>query len=237
MIWNFNRHLPFSLVVKMSSAFFVSRKDDAMNVFEAVKGNVTTRQAAEIYGIRVNRHGMAVCPFHNDKNPSMKVDMRFHCFACQADGDAVDFVSRLFGLPSKEAAMKLADDFGICYDSRQKPSVRPKIREPTPEQRYRQEENRCYKVLTDYFHSLRAWKQQYAPIQPEDEWHPLFVEALQRESYIEYLLDILLYGTLEEKKALVAEQRKEVMKLEQRFAEPTAEHDRGRSQRKSGLDR
>ena len=167
----------------------------------------------------------------------MKVDMRFHCFACQADGDAVDFVSRLFGLPSKEAAMKLADDFGICYDSRQKPSVRPKIREPTPEQRYQQEENRCYKVLTDYFHSLRAWKQQYAPIQPEDEWHPLFVEALQRESYIEYLLDILLYGTPEEKKALVAEQRKEVMKLEQRFAEPTAEHDRGRSQRKSGLDR
>lgn len=110
--------MPFSLVVKMSSAFFVSRKDDAMNVFEAVKGNVTTRQAAEIYGIRVNRHGMAVCPFHNDKNPSMKVDMRFHCFACQADGDAVDFVSRLFGLPSKEAAMKLADDFGmqVCLD-------------------------------------------------------------------------------------------------------------------------
>ena len=98
-----------------------------MNVFEAVKGNVTTRQAAEMYGIRVNRHGMAVCPFHNDKNPSMKVDMRFHCFACQADGDAVDFVSRLFGLPSKEAAMKLADDFGICYDSRQRTYPRAEI--------------------------------------------------------------------------------------------------------------
>ena len=84
-----------------------------MNVFEAVKQNLTTRQAAEMYGIQVNRHGMAVCPFHNDKNPSMKVDKRFHCFACQADGDAVDFVSRLFGLPSKAAAMKLADNFGI----------------------------------------------------------------------------------------------------------------------------
>ena len=56
-----------------------------MNVFEAVKQNLTTRQAAELYGIPVNRHGMAVCPFHNDKNPSMKVDKRFHCFACQAD--------------------------------------------------------------------------------------------------------------------------------------------------------
>ena len=47
-----------------------------MNVFEAVKQKLTTRQAAELYGIRVSRHGMAVCPFHNDKNPSMKVDKR-----------------------------------------------------------------------------------------------------------------------------------------------------------------
>ena len=194
-----------------------------MNVFEAVKGNVTTRQAAEMYGIRVRRNGMAVCPFHQDKNPSMKLDKRFHCFGCGADGDAVDFVSRLFGLPSKEAAMRLADDFGISYDSRQKPSVRPKVREPTPEQKYQIEENHCYKVLTDYFHLLRAWKEQYAPKQPDDVWHPLFVEALQRESYIEYLLDILLYGSLEERKALVAEQRKEVLKLEQRIAELSAD--------------
>ena len=208
-----------------------------MNVFEAVKQNLTTRQAAEMYGIKVNRNGMAVCPFHNDKNPSMKVDKRFHCFACQADGDAVDFVSRLFGLPGKEAAMKLADDFSIPYNERKKASIRPKIREPTPEQKYQQEENRCYKALSDYFHHLRTWKRQYAPQLPEDVWHPLFVEALQRESHIEYLLDVLLYGTAEEKKALVAEQRKEVMNLEQRFAEHPDGHDRGGSQRKSGLDR
>ena len=134
-----------------------------MNVFEAVKQNVTTRQAAELYGIPVSRNGMAVCPFHNDKNPSMKLDRRFHCFGCQADGDAVDFVSRLFQLPSKEAAMKIADDFGIAYDNRQKPTVKPHIREPTPEQKYRQEEMHCYKVLCEYSHLLQKWEQQYAP--------------------------------------------------------------------------
>ncbi len=96
---------------------------------------------------------------------------------------------------------------------------------------------RGYKVLSDYFHHLRTWKRQYAPQQPEDEWHPLFVEALQRESHIEYLLDVLLYGTAEEKKALVAEQRKEVIRLERRFAEHPDGHDRGGSQGKSGLDR
>ena len=208
-----------------------------MNVFEAVKGNVTTRQAAEMYGIKVNRNGMAVCPFHNDRNPSMKLDKRFHCFACQADGDAVDFVSRLFGLPCKEAAMKLADDFGISYDSRQKPTVRPHIREPTAEQIYQKEEARCFRVLSDYFHLLRSWERQYDPQTPEDEWHPLFVEALQKTSYIEYLLDTLIDGSPEERQALVAEQRNEVMKLEQRFAERRIEPRHSRSPRKSGLDR
>ena len=53
-----------------------------MNVFEAVKQSVTTRQAAEHYGIHVNRNGMACCPFHNDKTPSMKLDRRYHCFGC-----------------------------------------------------------------------------------------------------------------------------------------------------------
>ena len=60
-----------------------------MNVFEDVKQSVTTRQAAEHFGIRVGRNGMCVCPFHADKNPSMKVDRRFHCFGCQADGEVM----------------------------------------------------------------------------------------------------------------------------------------------------
>jgi len=204
-----------------------------MNVFEALKPTITTRQAAEMYGIKVNRNGMAVCPFHNDKNPSMKVDKRFHCFACQADGDAVDFVSRLFGLPSKEAAIKLADDFGIAYDSKQKPTVKPHIREPTADQLYQKEEARCFRVLSDYFHLLRRWETQHAPHTPDDEWHPLFVEALQRKSYIEYLLDTLIDGSLEERQALVAEQRNEVMKLEQRIAKLSAD----RRRNDSGIER
>ena len=66
-----------------------------MNVFEAVKQSVTTRQAAEHYGIRVGRNGMACCPFHNDKTPSMKLDRRYHCFGCGADGDVIDFAAAL----------------------------------------------------------------------------------------------------------------------------------------------
>lgn len=159
-----------------------------MNVFEAVKQNLTTRQAAEMYGIQVSRHGMTVCPFHNDKNPSMKVDRRFHCFACQADGDVIDFTSRLFGLSSKEAALKLADDFSISFDRKghdppQKRVIKRKISE---EMRYRQAEQKCFRVLCDYLRLLERWKEEYAPKQPEEDWNPLFVEALHRQPYIEY---------------------------------------------------
>lgn len=97
---------------------FVCLEVGKSNVFETVKQSVTTRQAAEFYGIPVRRNGMACCPFHDDRHPSMKVDRRFHCFACQGDGDVIDFTSRLFGLGSKEAALKLAEDFSVSLDSK-----------------------------------------------------------------------------------------------------------------------
>ena len=73
-----------------------------MNVFEAVKQSVTTRQAAEHYGIRVGRNGMACCPFHHDKTPSMKLDRRYHCFGCGADGDVIDFAPPCMGWERKK---------------------------------------------------------------------------------------------------------------------------------------
>ncbi len=123
-----------------------------MNVFEAVKEAVTTRQVAETYGIPVRRNGMCLCPFHNDKNPSMKVDRRFHCFGCQADGDVIDFTAKLFGLSVKETALKLAADFGVSYDARGhdppvKKQVKPKIRD---ELRQRQAEQRCFRIYVAY---------------------------------------------------------------------------------------
>ena len=94
-----------------------------MNVFEAVKQSVTTRQAAEHYGIRVGRNGMCACPFHNDKNPSMKVDRRFHCFGCQANGDVIGFVFRLDGICPKDTALLLARDFPIPYEDNGHPAA------------------------------------------------------------------------------------------------------------------
>ena len=192
-----------------------------MNIFEAVKQSVTTRQAAESYGIRVNKNGMAVCPFHRDKNPSMKVDRRFHCFGCQADGDVIDFTAHLYNLKPKEAAEKLVRDFSVYYENMgHSPPQRKQIkRQLTQEQRYLQAENRYFRALADYLHLLKQWKEECAPKQVEDVWHPLFMEALEKISETEYLLDTLLSGTLEERVAVVVAHGKEVTAIEQRISD------------------
>lgn len=190
-----------------------------MNVFEAVKQSVTTRQAAEYYGFRVNRSGKIACPFHNDRTPSMKVDNRFHCFGCGADGDVIDFVARLYELGTKEAAIKLAQDFGIMYETKgKKPSVRKVVRQKSEEQKVRELEKKCFRVLSDYYQLLKRWEKEYAPKTAEEIWHPFFVEALQRKTHIEYLLDILLYEPITERALLIKEYGKEVMELEQRIS-------------------
>jgi hypothetical protein len=189
----------------MISAFSFLQGGIDLNVFEAVKQSVTTRQAAEHYGIRVNRNGMACCPFHNDKTPSMKLDKRFHCFGCGADGDVIDFVAALYGLGKKEAAAQLASDFGLAYEDWKPPgrARKPKPRQKSPEEQFREAKAHCFRVLADYLHLLRVWKTDYAPHSPEEAFHPRFVEALQKQAHVEYLLDVLLFGETEEKAVLI----------------------------------
>ena len=64
-----------------------------------------------------------------------------------------------------------------------------------------------------------AWRKDYAPHSPEEAFHPRFVEALQKQAQVEYLLDILLFGETEEKAALITDYGKDVIQLEQRMAE------------------
>lgn len=190
-----------------------------MNVFEAVKQSVSTRQAAQAYGIPVRRNNMAVCPFHNDKNPSMKINDRFYCFGCLEKGDVIDFTAKLYGLGNLDAAKKLASDFGISYDN-QRYTPQPKCEKKiTAELRFKQSKVKCYRVLTDYLHLLRNWEKEYAPKSIDEIWHPRFVEALEHKTYTEYLIDILLFGTVEDSASLIIEYGKKVNELERRIAE------------------
>ena len=91
-----------------------------MNMFSEIKDVVSVRDAASFYGLKVNNNSMCVCPFHADNNPSMKVDKRFHCFGCNADGDVINFVQLMFNLNAKEAAIKILEDFHLGIDTGRK---------------------------------------------------------------------------------------------------------------------
>ena len=188
----------------------------AESVFETVKQSITVREAAQMYGIEVNRSGMACCPFHDDKNPSMKLNEEyFYCFGCGATGDVIDFTARLYNLSPKEAAEKLAQDFGLAYDS-QAPPRRRYVRQKSEAQKFKEDRNHTFRVLADYFHLLRKWETDYTPKTPEENPHPRFMEAIQRKDYVGYLLDFFLEDSPEEQKLWIAEHQSEIANLERR---------------------
>ena len=188
----------------------------AESVFEAVKQSVTVREAAQMYGIEVNRSGMACCPFHDDKNPSMKLNEEyFYCFGCGATGDVIDFTARLYNLSPKEAAEKLAQDFGLTYDS-QAPPRRRYDRQKTEAQKFKEDRDHAFRVLADYYHLLRKWETDYSPKTPEENPHPRFMEAIQKKDYVGYLLDFFLEDGPEEQKLWIAEHQSEIANLERR---------------------
>lgn len=160
-----------------------------ISVFDAVKSSVTTRQAVEFYGVKLNRGGFARCPFHADDSPSFKVyEDGFYCFGCHEHGDVIDFVSKLFSLDAKEAADKLAADFGIIDAPASSSSVR---QDSCAGKRDRDRINDSWNVLCEYLHLLRDWRERFVPDREDQNWHPLFCEALQNTDRVDYLLDCL----------------------------------------------
>ena len=140
---------------------------------------------------------MVCCPFHADRNPSMKVDSRFHCFGCGADGDVIDFTAKLFQLSLLQATEKLAADFGLSATDNFQPLPCKPVEKPlSPKEQ-------LYKILCSYRSLLANWRMAYAPKNPEASLHPCFVASLHYADRVQYLLDILLQGSPNEKQQLL----------------------------------
>ena len=178
-----------------------------MRIFEIVKENVNLREAAELYGIDVNRYSKALCPFHNDRHPSLYVaDNHYFCFACGAHGDVIDFAADFFDLPLYEAAQRLAADFGIDTDRPPTKKILEKRRQQTEAQQLTENERLCFSVLSDYACVLRDWKVRYAPKLSYEPVHARFVEACHRLDETEYYLDILASGNSYERTEVIQQQ-------------------------------
>ena len=175
-----------------------------MDLFTQIKMAVSVKEAAEYYGLEVNRGNMVCCPFHNDRTPSMKLNEGyFYCFGCGAHGDVVALTAQLFDLPPAEAAKKLAADFGIVE---QKPSVLTKLKRSKSQAEL---ESRSFRVLGDYLQILQDWKEHCALQSPEDAIDPRYAEACHMLKRIENMLDILTCGTPKERAEVVTDLQKD----------------------------
>ena len=171
-----------------------------MSLFKKIKSAIAVPQAAKVYGMEPDRHGMVCCPFHSDNTPSMKLnDNYYYCFGCGANGDAIDLTAKLFDLNPRQAAEKLAHDFGLDPD---KPPANA-IALPPPKRGLTDEQRAdivyCLRVLTDYLDLLYDWRERYKPTNPEEPQDERFVEALHMTDLIEHLTDHIAYGTPQQK--------------------------------------
>lgn len=67
---------------------------------------------------------VALCPFHDDTKPSMRLyddnptgGSQFHCFACNAHGNIFELVKQVQGVDFKESVKWLAHEYGITLST------------------------------------------------------------------------------------------------------------------------
>lgn len=93
------------------------------SIFDQIKDRVSVSDVVERFGgVKLDRNKKGLCPFHNEKTPSFSVtedDKAWTCFGCGAHGDAVDFVAKIRGIESLDAAHLIADAYGIQYEAPQ----------------------------------------------------------------------------------------------------------------------
>ena len=186
-----------------------------MNIFETAKQNITVKQAAERYGLLTKPGKLILCPFHNDHEPSLKLnDDYFYCFGCHTSGDVVDFTARLFGLSRLDAARKLISDFGLTQDAASAPP--PNVQAIRRD--FLKRERHALRVLEPYEAMLKEWKIRYAPKSRTEDPDERFVEACQVLPYVSFLIDTLSFGKREDRaKTLDTLQKEHIIEGLERF--------------------
>lgn len=181
-----------------------------MNLFTEIKAAVSVKEAAIFYGVKISRNGMTCCPFHPDKHPSMKLDNRFHCFGCGADGDVINFVERILGLSPLDAARKLIADFHLNIVIRE--ASPPASSKPN---KYHNEQEllrafRLYKrdalfYLCKYHCLLHNAIKELSPTIPNEleHCHPLYEEAIHNIDFINWIIEELENANMQQQIELI----------------------------------
>ena len=167
---------------------------------QTIKDRLTMTDVVTHYGYKPNRAKFICCPFHNEKTPSMKIfEKDYHCFGCGAHGDIIFFVQSLFNLSFLDTLKKIDLDFNLnlygehSFEDLRKSHYRQKQVQAERERKKRENEQaeNEYWAVFDEWKRLDDNKRKYEPKNIDEEWHPLYVEAIQKLAYQEYLLDMV----------------------------------------------
>lgn len=173
-----------------------------IDIATAIKQQVTCREFAESIGLKINRSGFTVCPFHHDTDASLKVykgDRGWCCFGCHKGGDVINFASLYYGIPFKEALRRLNDDFQLglmqteeTRDSRMLAAVAIARLKAQREKEAREKAaaEAAYWVALDKLLDAESRVRKYAPQSMDEEITTAFRDALfDRELYAARLND------------------------------------------------
>lgn len=168
-----------------------------VDAVQTIKDRLTMRDVLLRYGYTPKRR--MPCPLHNGKDNNFEVkEKSFMCYSHCGSGDIISFVQRLFGLSFPDTLKKIDLDFNLnlygehTFEDLRKSHYRQKQIQAERERKKREKEQaeNEYWAVFDEWKRLDDNKRNYAPKTMEEEWHPLFIEALQKIDYQEYLLDM-----------------------------------------------
>ena len=174
------------------------------------------QEVVRFYGFEIGRKGMLCCPFHNDKTPSMKIyEESYYCFGCGVSGDVTNFVAKLFNISQYEAVKKIDYDFGLHITDREL-AIPIQVR-VNPEREYLLWLKNAEQIVSRYLTELHNWRVQLKPKSFSEPLNLLFTESQQKLEYINYLSEILCYGSKEEKKELYLNNKKDIEQIADRL--------------------
>lgn len=186
---------------------------------QIVKDRVNIIEAAEMCGMRLDRHGKTLCPWHDDHHASLSFkNGHFRCFTCDAHGDVLDLVQKVTGCTLPEAIKWLNQAFhlGLDLDKPVRPADIDRLRrERERAERFKAWEHDAFITVNQFVWYLKDILSTKKPKHPDAPIDQQYIFAVHEWETANYLLDILTFGSWDEKTKLYKYYHKKVMRYEQ----------------------
>lgn len=153
-------------------------------------------ELCEAYGMKIER-GKTICPFHADSHPSMVVydgDGGYHCYACGAHGDVIDFVRNYENINLSDACRRLNALFTLDLPLDRPMTIKQyRASENVLRERDKRKEEHD-KLLHEYLQALDRYSSldhalhDYAPKDPNGFAPDIWLNALRNIGFAEFEL-------------------------------------------------